>query len=503
VTARRIGGLPSWVLPALGVLAIVAIALGGGEHYRLLVAAEAMLGLGAIVYLAWWADPAWTLSIGMALTAFSGNWGYLGVGVPFDRLLIAGGVVAAVVRSPGSRGRPSLRTRPAHWVLLAAGAAAFASALFAGTLTRSVPFYALVDQFGILPFIGFTIAPLVFHSARQRGILLGTLVTLGGYLGLTALFEAVGPRAFVFPRFILDPTIGIHAERARGPFLEAGANGLGLFFCGTAAVVAIAIWRRPPLRVAAGLVAVLCALGILFTLTRANWLAAPVAAITVALATPRLRRHAIPAAGAIAFVIVATLAMVPSLSERVHERSSTLLSVWDRENANSAALRMVDAKPLVGFGWGTFRDRALPYYQQSDSFPITGVGIPVHNVLLSYAAELGLIGATLWVAAFLLAVGGAITRRGPPELYPWRVGLAAVVINWLVVANLSPLTYALPNMLLWIWAGVVSAEYAAVRGGARSHAPVPAPAGSPIAIGTAPSHFTGAPAPASAGSAAL
>ena len=89
----------------------------------------------------------------------------------------------------------------------------------------------------------FAIAPLAFRTEAQRKIFLGVLVALGGYLGLTALFETVGPHALVFPRYITNPELGYHVGRARGPFLEAEANGIALFICGIAAAVAASTWR--------------------------------------------------------------------------------------------------------------------------------------------------------------------------------------------------------------------------------------------------------------------
>jgi hypothetical protein len=79
----------------------------------------------------------------------------------------------------------------------------------------------------------------------------------------------------------------------------------------------------------------------------------------------------------------------------------------------------------------------------------------VHNVFASNLAELGLIGTTLWVAALLIGVGGAILTRGPPDALPWRILLASTFLLWLIVANASPLADVFPNLLLWLLAGVV------------------------------------------------
>ena len=112
----------------------------------------------------------------------------------------------------------------------------------------------------------------MFATSRQRRILLGVLTATGAYLAYVSIVARVGPDSFVKPDYIVDPNVGEHADRARGPFIEAGANGMGLFECGVAAVMLALepIGRR--WKVAAGLVALACALSIEFTLTRSVWI---------------------------------------------------------------------------------------------------------------------------------------------------------------------------------------------------------------------------------------
>jgi hypothetical protein len=57
-------------------------------------------------------------------------------------------------------------------------------------------------------------------------------------------------------------------------------------------------------------------------------------------------------------------------------------------------------------------------------------------------------------------------RRGPPEGELWRIGLLAVAVDWLIVANFTPLGYDFPNHLIWMWCGVAfTATSAAVKAG--------------------------------------
>ena len=84
----------------------------------------------------------------------------------------------------------------------------------------------------------------------------------------------------MFPNYIIDPNVGLHFGRARGPFVEAVADGLSLYMCAVAAAIGLAVWRKPwiTLRVRHGHRA-RGGLGILFTLTRAVWIGAAIGTI--------------------------------------------------------------------------------------------------------------------------------------------------------------------------------------------------------------------------------
>jgi putative inorganic carbon (HCO3(-)) transporter len=415
----------------------------------------------AVAYLACQVDPAWVFSAAIFAFVFSGNWGYMGLPnmVAPDRFLAAVGIYSLLF-GPQSRYRPRLRVETVHRLLGLVLVWAAISMLVAGTLFEEEGGFRFFDRLGVLPFLFFLLAPMAFRTVRQRAILLGTLVALGGYLGLTALFETIGPHALVFPRYILNESVGYQAGHARGPFAEAEANGVALFGCAAACAMAVAIWKQTRYRLLAGALGALCLIDCLFTLQRAVWIGAAVGTVVALAAFAPLRRFLFPVLAAGAVGVALSLNLVPGLSENVSERTSDQLSVWDRENLISAAERMIEARPLFGFGWGSFTKVAEPYFRQAADIPLTasntekGTDI-LHSVVLSNAVELGVLGCALWLLAVFLAIGGAIVKRGPPELYPWRVGLLAYFACWAVVLNLTPLPQAFPNLLLWLWAGVV------------------------------------------------
>ena len=208
-------------------------------------AAGALAGL-AVVGMALTARPAWPLSIGLALAAFSGHWDAMGVPIALDRLLIGTAIVSTLVRER-IRSPDALKARPIDCLLALVAIYAIGSSLIADTWQYESVRFALLDRLSLVGFVLFFVAPKAFREERDRNVLLGSLVALGAYLGLTALFETVGPDALVIPDYISDPKIGTHSDRARGPFAEAAANGLTLYGCMIAAFMAAAHMARPPL----------------------------------------------------------------------------------------------------------------------------------------------------------------------------------------------------------------------------------------------------------------
>jgi O-antigen ligase len=282
-------------------------------------------------------------------------------------------------------------------------------------------------------------------------------VATGAYLSLTALLEKLKLTELVVPSYIGDPGVGTHWGRSRGPFVEAVANGLALYACAVAAAIAFAVWRRPILRALAACVAVLCLLGVQLTVTRAVWLGAAVATAFVLIGAPQLRRYLVPAATVGLCLVLAAFTVIPGLADQAQDRQADKSPIWERKNSNSAALRMIAERPALGFGWYEHNAESEPYFRMSPTFPLSGQSAGLHNLFLTYAVGLGLVGFGLWLLAAALAIGGAMRRRAPPALEPWRIGLGAIVGCYIVAGIAGPLAYLYPTLLVWTWAGVVFA----------------------------------------------
>jgi O-antigen ligase len=430
---------------------------------------ELVAGLSIVagcIYALWLAPPAYTLSIALLLSPFSSNWGALGLpgGVAPDRIVAVIGILAVLLHAPGLPAGRSVALRPVHGVLGVAVLYVLVSSAVAGTLSNHDAIFNLIDAFGVLPFLVFLVAPVAFQTERERRILLIAFVALGGYLGLTTLFESLHLDALVFPKYILNASVGVAAAggRARGPFAAAVENGFGLYGCACVAALAAAIWKDWRARAFAMVVTLLCLLGAFLTLQRSVWIATVIATVMTLLCMPRFRRWIVPILVAGAVAVLFALALIPGLSENASTRATDSIPVWERENLTVAAVNMITARPLTGFGWGTFTEASGPYFRQSASYPLIGTTEPCHNTYLSFAAELGLIGLSLWLLSMLWGVGGAILSRAN-AIYPWRMTLLAVFVFYMIVIAFVPPQTGFPILVVWLLAGVAAAPQRSTR----------------------------------------
>ncbi len=412
----------------------------------------------ALVYLVCTTEPVYIFTLAIVLTPFASNWQQLHIPGPAapDRLLFVIGTLSVLCRSYVMGTLPKPRFAASHAVMALAVAYAAMSAVVWHNLSQKGPGLLLIETFGVLPFISFWLGPVIFPTERERMILLRALVLLAAYLGLTALLETTGPTSLVWPRYIQNPAVGLHFGRARGPFADAVANGVGLYVGAVSSAIAAYKWREVRWqKVLAGAICLLCLAGTIMTLERSIWISTLVATVVGLLASRRTRRYAVPVVVGLAALCAVAIFTIPGLESNVSQRLSNPDSLYDRENATQTAIAMIETKPLLGFGWNQFAARHDNYIRESPNIPLTGQDIVVHNVYLTYAVELGIVGASLWLLAVILGASGTAITRAPPELEPWRIGLVALLVFFLIGESAVPPTVFV-NASLWLWAGVVA-----------------------------------------------
>jgi putative inorganic carbon (HCO3(-)) transporter len=311
----------------------------------------------------------------------------------------------------------------------------------------------------MVPFTLFHLAGLVFDDAAAlRRFEMFSLVVLG-YLSLIAVLFLFDAKEMIFPRYILDESLGIHADRARGPFLQAVANGVTLNLLG---LIALDSFRRKRLR---GLVALLfliaIPLAVLATKTRAVWLsfAASVLGLLVFCSNRRMRRASLGLALAGGLGLFAMLS-VGNESSSLSSRLQELSPVEFRLAVYRAGGEMFLEKPLSGWGAHNLQaelaKRITDFHQEAFFF---------HNTYLEIGVEHGLLGLALYLwlivdlirlgrrrASFIHSPDGSFFDQQFRTLWPFLMAV------YLVNASFVVMNYQFVNGLLFTLAGILAAQ---------------------------------------------
>jgi putative inorganic carbon (hco3(-)) transporter len=305
-----------------------------------------------------------------------------------------------------------------------------------------------------VPFAMYWMAGLVFTDERSLRWLERFWLAVLGYLCLVAVAHLIGAYALVFPKFILDETIGTHAERARGPFLQAVANGVTINILG---LLAIDGHRRGRLKgTAAFLVLGALPLAILATKTRGVWLsfAASVIWLTFKLNDRKMRSAALLLAGAGIATVIGVMVLGDggrALDDRLEESSA----VEFRLAAYRAGYEMFLERPLLG--WGT-KDLQDELAHRIDGF--RGESFAVHNTYFDVLLEQGAIGLCfyLWLLFGMFRLGRAKTDSANPVLVSIRMLWVPLLVVYFVNATFVVMNYQFVNGLLFTFAGILSAH---------------------------------------------
>jgi putative inorganic carbon (hco3(-)) transporter len=316
--------------------------------------------------------------------------------------------------------------------------------------------WSLLASKFIVPFVLFHVAALVFTEERKfRQFEIFALLVLA-YLSFIAIAFLLGARALIFPRFILDEGLGFHADRARGPFLQAVANGVSLNILGLVALHAYQRGRVRGLKIAVLLASVPVA--ILATMTRAVWLSfAGTVVVVIFLSQNRaLRRAGVGLAllAATGFIVLSSHELRVALSDRLEERGP----VEFRAAVYAGSWQMFLDRPLIGWGFHQMPadlPRYVSGYKDKVLYP--------HNTYLELLVEQGVVGLALyvWLMWEMWRLGGGAIPAGEkngfldPQFHRlWPILLAVYWVN----AALVVMSYQFVNALLFTMAGMLAGQ---------------------------------------------
>jgi O-antigen ligase len=319
--------------------------------------------------------------------------------------------------------------------------------------------WSLLAAKWIVPFALFHFAGRVFCDASSLRKLEVFCIFVLAYLTAISVLFLVDEHSLIFPKFILDDGIGIHIDRARGPFLQAVANGVCLNILG---LIALDSFGRRRLRgFLAALLLLAVPLALLATKTRSVWLssALSVGFLAIAGSGRRLRRAAF---GLCAIAVIGWLGILlyqmnsKALTQRLEDQSP----VDFRLEMYQAGWQMFLEKPLTG--WGTEASLQPELTRRiSDFHPDYYV---FHNTYLELAAQRGLIGLGLYAWLMISLFHLSKARKSAPEARAqfmdsgfrklWPVLLGVYLLN----ASVVVMNYQFVNGLVFTLAGILAAQ---------------------------------------------
>jgi O-antigen ligase len=252
--------------------------------------------------------------------------------------------------------------------------------------------WSIIASKYIVPFALFHLAVLVFRGASQRRHFETFIILALAYLVFIAVAFLVDARSLIFPRFILDESLGFHPDRARGPFLQAVANGVSLNILGIL-VIALSEKRKTVVR----WLWMVLPLAVLATMTRAVWISFAVSTIVLGF---RLVKRRVLAVCSLLVVVGFLAGQAISISDH-----SLKAALWDRTGERGpveARLAVYDA------GWAMFRERPFTGWAAGGMYAelarrMEGYHLRtyfVHNTYLALLVEFGVPGLALYGILF-------------------------------------------------------------------------------------------------------
>jgi len=252
--------------------------------------------------------------------------------------------------------------------------------------------WSIIASKYIVPFALFHIAVLVFRGEPQRRTFAVFVVLALTYLTFIAIAFFADARSLIFPRFILDESLGFHPDRARGPFLQAVANGVSLNILG---ILVLALPRKH--KIVARFLWLALPIAILATMTRAVWISFAVSSMVLGFLLIKRRLQAacalLTVAGLLALLtfLLSNQALETALGNRTGERGpvDARLAVYD------AGWAMFEERPLTGWpAGGMYAElaRRMEGYRLRTFF--------VHNTYLALLVEFGITGLVLYGLLF-------------------------------------------------------------------------------------------------------
>jgi len=316
----------------------------------------------------------------------------------------------------------------------------------------------------VMPFSIFFLGKHIVDSEQKIKKIFRLLLLIGIYLAVTGIFEHFRLTSLVWPRFIMNPNLGVHFKglvggRARGPFLQAGVNGtvLGMIFA--LCVYLIVHESKKSSRIFYSIPIGIVPITIFFTYTRSAWLGFILSLLIVPLFYPRLRKIFFLGLLLLVIIVVINWSNVISSDRSVGGVTSSG-PIYQRINLYRASARMFMEKPIFGIGFYNFERFSLRYLRRDLDTPLRQQQ-GAHDTLVKILVELGLVGIIpiLLIYFYIFRHSISLYRYLPSTPF---IGKGLVVMFWgasiIYIVNMQlfkMFQHLFPNSVIFLLAGVI------------------------------------------------
>lgn len=360
---------------------------------------------------------------------------------------------------------PRTAAEPAMLVLVAA--------IIGSMIMYRVPrIRLLLNGFGI-PYALFILCKNTYITKKDVNTLLRFwAIPLSFYFPTNMLFERLGMRQFVFPRYILSSNVQsgstFFGSRPVGTFLQPVVTGFAIVCIFLLSMYALSKFRGLIPRLAMIFLCVVTPAGVFVTYTRSVYVGFVLPLLILAVFGKKLRKYAL------VLIIAAVLAVMGNWdSVTSDDRSAgglaTKHTAIGRLVLLETSMRMFMDRPFTGIGFDQYEANRLPYVRQvRTTFLGTrptwqGKSVKQHNQLLLVISELGLMGfVPLCLVYYFVFRMLWQARKVMTAAYDYEF----VVVVWGVMAAylgnamfINPTFFEFMNAIPMVFAGIVAGAY--------------------------------------------
>jgi putative inorganic carbon (HCO3(-)) transporter len=253
---------------------------------------------------------------------------------------------------------------------------------------------------GIYPYFIYFYFRRLPYNAENLKTFMKIIMMMGVYLLYVGALEHFRIWNYVWPEYIADRSVGTQFGRTRGPFVQSATMGKALIVS-FSFMVFLASETIGLIKITYIVLSLQSMVVIYFTYTRGPWVGTAIVIFVMFFFKTDLKKVS-------RFVVLMLmLGMVVGIGTKLSFFGGKSLFSQRQDTVSNrvvtwiTSVEMIKDKPLLGIGWGLFKEKWDMYFvdNYSDDW---GAFDGSHNLYLSILAEVGIVGGGACIMAFIL-----------------------------------------------------------------------------------------------------